>query len=280
MKAVPAPAPAIEDDDTEDEDDTEDDTNNTKEQKMTTKDKVKKAKAPKAEAKAKAPKGPVKADKAKAVKAPKAGKAPKAVKAKKDSEAPANRLGEKGSFRYAGKPKARPDGSVELPNGRTIPAPKEITAERVELALARLNGKLGLDFDLAVGMTLTQTRRGADPIKIKITSKGFTVDDAVYASLSSACMAALQRSVSGVEMFDFDKHNNIEVSGKNVPGGSFSKSRAEVAEPAPKAKAKKKGKAIAEPAPKAKAKKKGKAKKAAPEPEEAADDDDAAGEDE
>lgn len=271
-------AVVLADDDDDEEDDTTPDDN--KEQMMT-----KKSSKVKPASRSEAKESPKKASKPKAQKAAAKPKVKSAKKVKPKREAPANRLGEKGTFKYQGKPKERDDGSIELPNGRTVPAPKEITPEKMELALSRLNGKLGLDFDLEVGMTLKQIRRDGDPIVIKITKQGFDYDGEKYASLSGACMAATLRSVSGVEMFNFEKHSNIEVSGKNVPGGSYAKAKAEIAE-APKAKKKPKAKAKksdeeekpkAKKKPKAdkppKAKKKSKVK-AAPEPEPEAEESD------
>lgn len=174
------------------------------------------------------------AEKAPAPKAPKAAKAEKSKKPKAEKaaprskgEAPNNRGGEKGTFKYPGKPKEREDGSVELPNGRTIPAPKKIASEKMTIALERLNGKLGLNFDLAPGMKLTQERRDGENVVIAIKNDGFYVGESPYASLTAACMAAINRNISGTEMFNFGKHHNIVVSGKTVPNGKYRKNDAE-----------------------------------------------------
>jgi hypothetical protein len=187
----------------------------------------KKAKAPKAKAskpEKKAKAKPEKKAKAKPEKKAKAkkGKAPKAKASRNKGGAPNNRGGEKGSFKYDGKPKKLPDGRIELPNGRYIPAPKELTKEKMLLALERVNSKLALDFDLVIGMKLIQHRRGDDgPLVVALKKNGFEYEGDIYSSLTGACMAACLRSVSGAEVFNFEKHRNLEVKGKAVPGGSF-----------------------------------------------------------
>lgn len=133
------------------------------------------------------------------------------------------------------------DGRLEKWDGRFLPAPKEISKEKVLEHLAN-RIKLGLDFDLGIGMKLKMKRRDGSEAVITITSKGYRVDKgiapadhisvhgnlpdkATFSSLSAACMwtSPTFRTVSCNEVFDFEKHSNIEISGKGVPGKKFRK---------------------------------------------------------
>lgn len=210
-------------------------TKKTKAKKKAKTAEVEAAPKPKAKAKKKADGKASKAKTGKKAKAPKTGKKAKAPKAKSKGEAPNNRLGEKGSFKYPGKVKEHPDGRLELPNGRFIPAPKELTSEKMEIALARINEKLALPVELKPGMKLIQHRRDGDNVIVTIKKNGFHLNrradgeevDAIYSSLSAACMVASYRFVSGADMFNFEKHKNLELKGKGVPGGSFRSGDAE-----------------------------------------------------
>lgn len=212
-------------------------------------------KAKKKEKVAKAPKEPkVKAKKAK-IKESKV----KAAKRKKNENAPANSRGEKGSFRYEGKSKKLSDGRIQLPNGRIIPAPKELTKEQMGITLARLNEVLALPLDLDYGMRLVQERRKGGDMEITLAKNGYhlNLNGETYGSLTAACMAGLGRFVSGPAVFNFEKNGNVAVTGKGVPGGEFRRGKAE-AKPAKT----KKAKVAAEEAPKPPKAKKFKAKKA------------------
>lgn len=133
------------------------------------------------------------------------------------------------------------DGRLEKWDGRFLPAPKEISKEKV---LEHLESKirLGLDFDLGIGMKLKMKRRDGSEAVIAITSKGYKVekgidpadhisvhgnlpDKATFSSLSAACMwtSPTFRTVSCNDVFNFEKHSNIEISGKGVPGKKFRK---------------------------------------------------------
>jgi hypothetical protein len=175
----------------------------------------------KPEAKADAPKAKKKGGKKKAAKK-KAPAKPK-KKSKPLSSAPCNRKGEKGHFRHPGTPKDLPDGRIQLPNGRFIAAPKEIDKERMQTTLAGLNGKLGLDFDLTIGMKLVQERRKGEDMVISLKKNGYHLNltDGTYGSLSGAVCAAFRRIAVGTTVFNFNANNNIIVKGKAVPGGSF-----------------------------------------------------------
>jgi hypothetical protein len=155
-------------------------------------------------------KKPKKSELAKAIaKAAKVGKPAKAAKPFKAREGavdsrftgPKNRLGEKGYFKYPGKAKVRADGSVDLPNGRTVAGPGTLAAEQMQLALGKLNTKLGLPFDVEIGQTLAKQFKGTlpdgteGPLEVKIVKDGFATNGNTYTSLSGAVQARLWRSV-------------------------------------------------------------------------------------
>lgn len=127
------------------------------------------------------------------------------------------------------KPKARAtkekflhdDGRLELPNGRMIPAPKKVSEEKMQKALARLN--LNLPFPVQVGMTLVKHYRSEPSGEIRIDADGFTYAGNTYSSLSTAAAWMEHRGVSGNDVFNFAKHKNIEIRGKGVPGKVYKK---------------------------------------------------------
>ena len=80
-------------------------------------------------------------------------------------------------------------------------------------------------------MTLVHEGR-KETTEIKLTKTGFRWNDNEYSSLSTACMQACRRVISGTVMFNFNAHNNISVKGKSVPGGLFRRVDAEKQEAA------------------------------------------------
>lgn len=172
---------------------------------------------------------PAKAKKMKSA-PPKGKKAVKAAPkkpAKKLTKPVANRLGEKGSFRYPGKPRDLKNGGIKLPSGRTVAPPRELTPEEMGAAIEKVNTKLGLPFGLEPGMVLVHERRDGTNFEVKITANGFVWNGKTFGSLSGAAMACFRRQVSGLDVFNFTKNNNILVKGKGVPGGMFRRSSVE-----------------------------------------------------
>ena len=169
--------------------------------------------------------------------APKAKAAPKAKSEAKAKAAPkAKREDGRPKGFDKGDVKLLDDGRLQKWDGRFLPAPKEIAKEKVLSQLAN-KIKIGLPFDLAIGMKLKMERRDGSVAVIAITSSGYKVekgisgdgklhpDGAVFSSLSAACMwtSPTYRTVSCNDVLNFEKHNNIEVSGKGVPGKKFRK---------------------------------------------------------
>jgi len=216
---------------------------------------AKPAKAAKATPKepAKAPEKP-----AKPVKAAKAAPAPK--KAAKAPEKPAKGKAEakptkpakpakkaKGKKATTNGSKAKLPASYDLtpnPNGKgsefggkgwptviaggklkPLPRPRALSPEQMKEALAR--AKIGAPFDLTVGMKVIRHRRSGEDVIVELRKDGFHMDGETYPSLTACAMWAERRMRSGNDYFSVEAHDCVEIKGKGVPEGSYTRKSAE-----------------------------------------------------
>jgi hypothetical protein len=169
---------------------------------------------------------------------PKAAK-PKLVRPKKAPKAPRNE---------PGGPKAKLPASMDLtpnPHGtgkvfgakgwptviaggklKPLPKPRVLDAKAMQEALDRV--KIGLPFDLKVGMRIVRHRRnGKNPVVVEVKADGFLLDgEQKFASLTACALWAERRMRSGNDYFSVEVHDCVEVIGKDVPGGTFKRGSA------------------------------------------------------
>ncbi len=121
------------------------------------------------------------------------------------------------------KPKAKrkeKDPDYPLPGGKPLPQPRTIPAEKM---LERIKGgagkRVGVRIDcpvaLELGMQIVRRKRDGTEIIVTLQPNGFEYNGETYASLSSCCIVAEKRIVSGNDFFNLSKHQGTEVRDRN-----------------------------------------------------------------
>lgn len=108
---------------------------------------------------------------------------------------------------------------------KPLPRPRALSPEQMKEALAR--AKIGAPFDLTVGMKVIRHRRSGEDVIVELRKDGFHMDGETYPSLTACAMWAERRMRSGNDYFSVEAHDCVEIKGKGVPEGSYTRKSAE-----------------------------------------------------